>query len=86
MEFFEKAEVGSSFYEVYQSNMVDHDYKKVSIKYAFERKEVERKIELEAHFQTRTIEDAIELLRSDPEAAFLGEAEAFTVMPMFQCK
>ena len=66
--------------------MVDHDYKKVSEKQAFDKKEVENKIELEAHFQTRTIEDAIELLRSDPEAAFLGEAEAFTVMPMFQCK
>ena len=35
MEFFEKAEVGTPFYEVYQSNMVDHDYKKVSEKHAF---------------------------------------------------
>ena len=29
LEFFEKAEIGTPFYEVYQSNMVDHDYKKV---------------------------------------------------------
>ena len=29
LEFFEKAEVGTKEHEVYQSNMVDHDYKKV---------------------------------------------------------
>ena len=38
MEYFEKAEVGTPFYEVYQSNMVDHDYKKVSEKHAFKEK------------------------------------------------